>query len=118
MRESVYRSIRCGHYPVSGSRLARSLQSMAKQPIAVAHRGKNTKIQSEPENMKKLLFITPELPFPAQSGGKVKSLKLLQALAERYQVTLACPLKLDDARHVDDFQALSPCTNHLHQAVN
>ena len=68
--------------------------------------------------MKKLLFITPELPFPAQSGGKVKSLKLLQALAERYQVTLACPLKLDDARHVEDFRAISPCTNHLHQAVN
>ena len=68
--------------------------------------------------MKKLLFITPELPFPAQSGGKVKSLKLLQALAERYQVTLACPLKLDDARHVEAFQAVSPCTNHLHQAVD
>ena len=43
--------------------------------------------------MKKLLFITTELPYPAQSGGKVKSLKLLQALAQSYQVTLACPLK-------------------------
>ncbi|MEH6580753.1 MAG: glycosyltransferase [Halioglobus sp.] len=68
--------------------------------------------------MKKLLFITPELPFPAQSGGKVKSLKLLQALAERYQVTLACPLKLEDASYVEEFHAISPCSNHLHDAVN
>ena len=68
--------------------------------------------------MKKLLFITPELPYPAQSGGKVKSIKLLQALAERYQVTLACPLKMDDALHLEDFHAVSPCDDHLHEEVN
>jgi len=68
--------------------------------------------------MKKLLFITPELPYPAQSGGKVKSMKLLQALAERYDVTLACPLKMDDAKHVEEFHAISPCREHLHEAVN
>jgi glycosyltransferase involved in cell wall biosynthesis len=68
--------------------------------------------------MKKLLFITPELPYPAHSGGKVKSLKLLHALAERYHVTLACPLKLDDASHVEAFHAISPCRNHLHDAVD
>lgn len=68
--------------------------------------------------MKKLLFITPELPYPAQSGGKVKSLKLLHALAEKYQVTLACPLKMEDAQYVDEFHAISPCTHHLHQQVS
>jgi glycosyltransferase involved in cell wall biosynthesis len=68
--------------------------------------------------MKKLLFITPELPYPAQSGGKVKSLKLLQSLAEKYQVTLACPLKLDDAQYTEEFYAISPCINHLHQNVS
>ena len=68
--------------------------------------------------MKKLLFITPELPYPAQSGGKVKSLKLLQALAERYDVTLACPLKMDDAKYVEEFHAISPCRAHLHEAVH
>ncbi|MEH6585714.1 MAG: glycosyltransferase [Halioglobus sp.] len=67
--------------------------------------------------MKKLLFITPELPYPAQSGGKVKSLKLLHSLAERYQVTLACPLKLEDASFVEEFHAVSPCHKHLHDAV-
>ena len=68
--------------------------------------------------MRKLLFVTPELPYPGQSGGKVKSLKLLQALAERYQVTLACPLKLDDASYVEEFHSISPCCEHLHEAVN
>ena len=67
--------------------------------------------------MKKLLFITPELPFPAQSGGKVKSMKLLEALAEKYVVTLACPLKLDDADHLEDFYQESPCKDHIHQPV-
>jgi glycosyltransferase involved in cell wall biosynthesis len=67
--------------------------------------------------MKKLLFITPELPYPPQSGGKVKSLKLLHALAEKYQVTLACPLKMEDAQYVEEFYAISPCAHHLHQEV-
>jgi glycosyltransferase involved in cell wall biosynthesis len=68
--------------------------------------------------VKKLLFITPELPFPAQSGGKVKSLRLLQALAECYDVTLACPLKCEDANHVEAFHAISPCKGHLHQELD
>ena len=68
--------------------------------------------------MKKLLFITPELPYPPQSGGKVKSLKLLESLAERYEVTLACPLKLDDPANVGAFSLVSPCATHLHEPVN
>jgi len=68
--------------------------------------------------MKKLLFITPELPYPPQSGGKVKSLKLIQSLAERYEVTLACPLKLDDPTHVGEFSGVSPCERHIYEPVN
>ncbi len=68
--------------------------------------------------MKKLLFISPELPYPAQSGGKLKSLKMLHALAERYQITLACPLKMDDALHVEEFHRISPCRVHLHDRIN
>ena len=68
--------------------------------------------------MKKLLFITPELPYPPQSGGKVKSLKLLESLAERYDITLACPLKLEDPSNVGAFTRISPCARHLHEVVN
>lgn len=63
--------------------------------------------------MKKLLFISTELPYPPQSGGKVKSMKLLEALAEGYDVTYASPLKLDDGLHVEDFRSASPCARHL-----
>lgn len=68
--------------------------------------------------MKKLLFITPELPYPMQSGGKVKSMKLLHALAERYEVTYVSPLKLEDSLHVERFTAVSPCANHLFAEVD
>ncbi|MEO0438957.1 MAG: glycosyltransferase [Pseudomonadota bacterium] len=67
--------------------------------------------------MKKLLLLTPELPFPPQSGGKVKSLKLLEAMTERYAVTLASPLKLEDASYLDQFLERSPCTQHVHEPV-
>jgi glycosyltransferase involved in cell wall biosynthesis len=68
--------------------------------------------------MDKLLFLTPELPFPPQSGGKVKSLKLINALAERYEVTLACPLKGEDASHLESFHRVSPCVKHLHAPLD
>lgn len=68
--------------------------------------------------MKKLLFLTSELPFPAQSGGKIKSLKLLQALSAHYEVTLGCPLKLDDTLHLADFHDISPCVDHHHERIH
>jgi glycosyltransferase involved in cell wall biosynthesis len=68
--------------------------------------------------MKKLLFISPELPYPPQSGGKVKSMKLLQSLGERYQVTYVSPLKLEDKRYLAEFTTLSPCQEHLVEPVD
>jgi glycosyltransferase involved in cell wall biosynthesis len=68
--------------------------------------------------MQKLLFITPELPYPPHSGGKVKSLMLLHALAERYDVTLACPLKGEDASYLEEFHSRSPCVYHLHAPLD
>lgn len=53
--------------------------------------------------MKTLLFITPELPYPAQSGGKLKSLNLLKHLITQYRVTLACPLKEEDSDYLAEF---------------
>ena len=68
--------------------------------------------------MKKLLFISPELPFPPQSGGKVKTMKLIQTLAERYRITFASPLKSEDTRHLSAFEDISPCDGHLHAPVD
>lgn len=68
--------------------------------------------------MKKLMFLTPELPWPARSGGKLKSLKLLQALSKEYQVTLVSPLKQDDAKHLAEFKLICPTINHAYQRVD
>jgi glycosyltransferase involved in cell wall biosynthesis len=68
--------------------------------------------------VKKLLFISPELPYPPQSGGKVKSMKLLQSLAERHRVTFASPLKLDDAHQLAAFHDRSPCDAHFHAPID
>lgn len=68
--------------------------------------------------MKKLLFISPELPYPPHSGGKVKSMKLLAALAERYRITFASPLKQEDSKHLRAFHEVSPCDSHLHAPVD
>jgi glycosyltransferase involved in cell wall biosynthesis len=51
------------------------------------------------------------------SGGKLKSAKLLFSLAERYHVTLLCPLKGNDAGHLNDFCRISPCIAHYHEGV-
>lgn len=68
--------------------------------------------------MQKLLFVSPELPFPAQSGGKVKTLKLVQSLAEQYEVTFVSPLKLEDSTYREDFARVSGCARHVHAPLN
>lgn len=54
-------------------------------------------------SIKKVLFLTPELPYPPVSGGKMKSWKLLEFLAQNYQVSVASILKENDEDHVHDF---------------
>ncbi len=43
--------------------------------------------------MANLLMITIELPFPASSGGRMKSWNMLKYLAQFHDVGLACPIK-------------------------
>lgn len=43
--------------------------------------------------MKKMLMISIELPYPPNSGGRMKSWNLVKYLSEQYQLGLACPLK-------------------------
>lgn len=54
--------------------------------------------------MKKLLFLTPTLPYPPVSGGVIKSNKVLSFLSERYSVSLACFLKNEDPNYVVEMQ--------------
>lgn len=53
---------------------------------------------------KKILFLTPTLPFPPHSGGVIKSNKVVQYLSEQYDIAVACLLKNDDKNHVAEFK--------------
>lgn len=55
--------------------------------------------------MKKILFITPTLPYPPVSGGVIKSNKVVHFLSEKYNLSVACLLKNDDTEHKDEFLA-------------
>lgn len=54
---------------------------------------------------KKLLFLTPQLPYPPVSGGVIKSWKLIEFLSTKYDVFLACFLKNNDQEHVQDLNS-------------
>ncbi|MGK7899279.1 MAG: glycosyltransferase [Xenococcus sp. (in: cyanobacteria)] len=53
----------------------------------------------------KLLFISTTLPFPPNSGGKVKSYHMLKYLYSNYEVTVATTLYGDDINLVEQFKA-------------
>ncbi len=57
---------------------------------------------------KRLVFITNQLPYPPQSGGVIKSWRLLQHLCQTFRVTLVTPLKGEDAKHLAALQAKLP----------
>lgn len=53
--------------------------------------------------MKKILFLTPQLPFPPLSGGTIKSWKLIEFLTKNYDTSLACFLKDNDNKYFSEF---------------
>lgn len=52
----------------------------------------------------KVLFLTPQLPYPPVSGGVIKSWKLVEYLSARYKLRLACFLKNEDRSEEDTFR--------------
>ncbi|ELS02333.1 glycosyltransferase [Xenococcus sp. PCC 7305] len=52
----------------------------------------------------KLLFISTTLPFPPNSGGKVKSYHMLKYLNSNYELAIATTLYGDDVKWVKQFQ--------------
>jgi glycosyltransferase involved in cell wall biosynthesis len=68
--------------------------------------------------MKKMLFISPELPYPLHSGGKVKTWHLLEAFSKHWDITLICPLKLQDDLYLDKFMAKSSVTKVLTDKID
>ncbi|MBK1649279.1 glycosyltransferase family 4 protein [Rhabdochromatium marinum] len=52
-----------------------------------------------------ILFLTPELPYPPHSGGRIKSWKLIECFGSRYRLGVACALKGEDEQHLAAFRA-------------
>lgn len=53
--------------------------------------------------MKKVLLLTPTLPFPPHSGGVIKTNKVAHFLSEKYDLSIACFLKNDDVTYQNEF---------------
>ncbi|MEL7340995.1 MAG: hypothetical protein AAGM67_10945, partial [Bacteroidota bacterium] len=62
--------------------------------------------------MKKLLFITTQLPYPPVRGGVIVSWHLLSRLVEHYEVSVICALKGDDQAHEEDFLQRLPLASY------
>lgn len=58
----------------------------------------------DPNTEPAILFLTPELPYPPHSGGRIKSWKLIESFGSRYRLGVACALKGDDERHLPPFR--------------
>jgi glycosyltransferase involved in cell wall biosynthesis len=52
---------------------------------------------------RKILFLSPQLPYPPVSGGTIKSWKLIEFLSKEYDVFAAYFLKGEDAIHQSSF---------------
>jgi len=68
--------------------------------------------------LKKILFLTPQLPYPAISGGVIKSNKLIHFLAEHYDLDCACFLKGEDQKFVEEFKSTLKDSQLYSETIN
>ncbi|MFT4925815.1 MAG: glycosyltransferase involved in cell wall biosynthesis [Phenylobacterium sp.] len=67
----------------------------------------------------KILFLTPQLPYPPISGGVIKSFKLVELLTREYQLTLACLLKsAEDENNLAEFNDTALLGNAVTYPLN
>lgn len=63
----------------------------------------------------RILLLTQVLPYPPDSGGKIKTFNLLRYLAGRHELVLASLIRSDEElRYLSD---LRPCCRRLETAV-
>ena len=67
--------------------------------------------------MKKILFLTPQLPYPPISGGTIKTYKMIEFLSKKYEITLACLLKNDDEKKLEEYQHISGLKNIISEPL-
>lgn len=65
-----------------------------------------------------MLFITPELPYPPYSGGKIKSWNLVNYLQDNYELSVATILKANDKDYLGEFKSKINVNSLYSQSVN
>jgi glycosyltransferase involved in cell wall biosynthesis len=71
------------------------------------------------ENRSRLLFLTTDLPFPPDSGGKIKTFRLIEFLAKSFDVHVLCAyggMRTDDVkayRAISSAASIQAFQNHL-----
>jgi len=66
----------------------------------------------------KILFLTPQLPYPPISGGAKKSFELVNHLSSTYEMSLACILKsTEEEDNVAEYKLLMPQLNIWTQSL-
>ncbi|WP_127717981.1 glycosyltransferase [Halobacteriovorax sp. HLS] len=53
----------------------------------------------------KLLFLTPQLPFPSNSGGKIKTFKMIEHFGNQYDLSLGVLIKKDQVSLIPEFMS-------------
>ncbi|MGZ3809702.1 MAG: glycosyl transferase, partial [Bacteriovorax sp.] len=66
----------------------------------------------------KILFLTPQLPYPPVSGGVVKSNKMVDYLSRNYDLSLVFLLKNEDATNVEHYLSSLPIKDTFYIDLN
>ena len=46
--------------------------------------------------MKRMLFLTTELPYPLDNGGKIRTYNMIKGLSGEYNIDVVCFSELED----------------------
>jgi len=68
--------------------------------------------------MKSMLFLTPELPYPPFSGGRIKSWKMVEFFGNNYDLSVGCILKGNDQEYFDEFKSKAKLHDFFSHPVN
>jgi glycosyltransferase involved in cell wall biosynthesis len=66
----------------------------------------------------RILFLTPQLPYPTVSGGLFKTFKMLEHLSSKHDVTFGCFLKENDSSYLEEFLKKFKLSSHFSLSIN
>ncbi len=68
--------------------------------------------------IKRILYLTPQLPYPPISGGVKKSNRLVSYLSQHYELGLMCFLKNDDSKYEMEYKKSIPLIEYYSEPIN